>query len=766
MLLTVGRVDLAENDIQSILKQNPKDAEALAQQSVLALTQNRKEEAFTLAEQAIASNPKSASAYTALSYAEQGRFELDKALQAATQAAKLAPHDAMVWARKAELELALGLTSDSEETVQQAEKLDAELERTQTVIGFYHLQQMEADDAKVAFEKALKLDSTSPLARLGLGLAKIRNGDLEQGRQDLEIAATLDPNNSLIRSYLGKAYYEENRNPLAEDQFRLAKERDPKDPTPYFYDAIKKQTENNPIEALQDLQKSIELNENRATYRSKLALDSDLAARSASLSRIYNNLGFGQVALVEGWKSVNTDPTDYSAHRLLADSYSARPSFEIARVSELLQSQLLQPINMTPVQPQLGEKNLLTLQGSGPNSLSFNEFNPIFTRNRFTLQTSGLAGSNDTYSDEVVHSGLWRKLSYSFGQYHYESGGFRPNNDANADLVNGFIQTALTPNFSIQAEIRHKKSERGDIDLNADGTFDKNFRIGSDKTTYRAGMHYSIAENSDLIASYIHTDGQGSSIISDPNDFSDSPEPIQLPSFNINGNQGEIQHLFRSNYLSNISGFGFAQTTLSPIDFPQIKNATSHANGYSYNYIHYPHDVDWTLGLSIDSLEQTENTPDFTPKRFNRINPKLGMLWKTKTGSTLRGALFRTSKRSLITNQTIEPTQVAGFNQFYDDDTSTDVWLYGVALDQKFNSHVYGGLEIVARNLNTPINITDDDGNIIGNKREWHEQNYRAYLNWNITSRLAANVSFHLEKFEGDGRSSVAHFSPFIYNNL
>ena len=66
MLLTVGRVDLAENDIQSILKQNPKDAEALALQSVLALTQNRKEEAYTLAKRSITSNPKSASAYSRL----------------------------------------------------------------------------------------------------------------------------------------------------------------------------------------------------------------------------------------------------------------------------------------------------------------------------------------------------------------------------------------------------------------------------------------------------------------------------------------------------------------------------------------------------------------------------------------------------------------------------------------------------------------------------------------------------------------------------
>ena len=138
-------------------------------------------------------------------------------------------------------------------------------------------------------------------------------------------------------------------------EYEQAKLLDPKDPTPWFYDAIQKQTTNRPVEALHDLQHSIELNNNRAVYRSRLLLDQDLAARSAAVGRIYRDLGFEQLALIEGWKSVNTDPSNYSAHRLLADSYSALPRHEIARVSELLQSQLLQPINLTPVQPNLAE---------------------------------------------------------------------------------------------------------------------------------------------------------------------------------------------------------------------------------------------------------------------------------------------------------------------------------------------------------------------------------------------------------------------------
>ena len=364
--LSVGQDKLALQDIQAILSAKPNDAEALALKSVLALTQNRKDEAYALATKATTANPQSASAYSALSYAEQGRFDLDKAQAAADQAAKLAPHDAMVWARKAELELSQGLTSESNQAAKTALQLDPGLERTQTVTGFARLLHMDTDQALQSFAKATELDSTAPLPRLGLGLAKIRNGDLEQGREDLETAAVLDPNNAIVRSYLGKAYYEERRSQLAEDQFDLAKERDPKDPTAYFYDAINKQTTNRPVEALYDMQKAIELNDNRAVYRSKFLLDKDNSARNASLGRIYNDLGFEDIATRQATNSLAIDPGDYSAHRLLSDSYANKPRHELARSSALLQSQLLQSININPVQPRLAYTDLNIVRGIGP----------------------------------------------------------------------------------------------------------------------------------------------------------------------------------------------------------------------------------------------------------------------------------------------------------------------------------------------------------------------------------------------------------------
>ena len=184
------------------------------------------------------------------------------------------------------------------------------------------------------------------------------------------------------------------------------------------------------------MQKAIELNDNRAVYRSRLLLDEDLAARSASLGCIYNDLSFQEQALRQGWKSLEADPANYSAHRLLADMYASRPRHEIARVSELLQSQLLQPLNVTPVQPQLAESNLLILEGAGPGSLGFNEFNPLFMRDRDTVQASAVLGENKTVGGDATVAGFHQWFSYSVGAFRYETDGFRENNDLTQDIYN------------------------------------------------------------------------------------------------------------------------------------------------------------------------------------------------------------------------------------------------------------------------------------------------------------------------------------------
>jgi len=88
----------------------------------------------------------------------------------------------------------------------------------------------------------------------------------------------------------------------------------------------------------------------------------------------------------------------------------------------------------------------------------------------------------------------------------------------------------------------------------------------------------------------------------------------------------------------------------------------------------------------------------------DQFNPKIGVTWTPRPGTTVRGAVFRVLRRTLpFTSQTIEPTQVAGFNQFYDDYGGTDAWTYGAGADQKITDTLFAGLEYSQRDLDVPI---------------------------------------------------------------
>jgi hypothetical protein len=124
------------------------------------------------------------------------------------------------------------------------------------------------------------------------------------------------------------------------------------------------------------------------------------------------------------------------------------------------------------------------------------------------------------------------------------------------------------------------------------------------------------------------------------------------------------------------------------------------------------------------------------------VNPKFGLTWTPFSGTTLRGALFRTLKRTLLTDQTLEPTQVAGFNQFYDDGEGTDAWRYGFGLDQKIMDRLHAGVEFAKRELSVPVSAfftgevtTEEAEEVLG----------RAYLYWAPHRWLALSPEYQYE---------------------
>ena len=778
LLLTVGSVDEAFQEIDRAQQLKATGSTASAIKAIIAVTKNHGDQALKLAQKATELNPSSAVAKIALSYAYQATFKIPEALEATEQAVKLAPNNALAWARLSELQLSSGERSDALESANKAQLLNPQLDRTQTILGFANLAQIDIDEAKTAFTQAIDLNSADPLARLGLGLAKIRKGAVEEGARDLETAVSLDPDNAIMRSYLGKAYYELKNKGYAATELAIAKEMDPNDPTPWFYDAILKQTTNRPVEALHDMQKAIELNDNRGVYRSKLLLDEDAAAKSANMARIYQDLGFSRVALKEAWNALGHDSTNHSAHRFLADTLQGRPRQRIARASELLQAQLLQPINITPVEPQLTSENIGILNSTGPGSLSVNEYDPLFNANGAHIVLNGAYGSNNTKTNNAIISGVYDRLSMSLGQFHFQTDGFRENDDYQQNIYDAFVQYAFTPEFNVQIELKSEHVRAGDLPLRLNEFHRENRRETVEQNTARIGGHYKISPGHDFIASFIYTEREDNIkdkfVFTNPNPFQENID-ISSDSTENKGHQTEIQYLFHSSSFDITAGFSYLNLKntkfsnivnsfiLPPPDplttTEQLQTQTHHYTGYVYSKLYLLPNLTTILGLSFDSLnnslisfdsfkkysdgfiERQESSPTLIKRQ--QFNPKFGIIWNPVKSLTLRGAVFRTLKRQLAANQTIEPTQVAGFNQFVDDNNGTTAWRYGFGLDYNHNNTLFMGGEVSWRETKQPFT---SNGVLSNQTRD--ESSHLAYVYWAPTEWVSFRSEYRFDLSE------------------
>jgi outer membrane receptor protein involved in Fe transport len=170
-----------------------------------------------------------------------------------------------------------------------------------------------------------------------------------------------------------------------------------------------------------------------------------------------------------------------------------------------------------------------------------------------------------------------------------------------------------------------------------------------------------------------------------------------------------------------------------------------HFNAYAYADVSLLKDVTATLGLSFDSLSGDADVDK------DQVNPKFGITWTPLPGTTLRAAAFRALKTTLITDQTLEPTQVAGFNQFFDDANLTEAWRHGGAIDQKLTSSLFGGVEFSKRDLTVPgLLDLSDPFNPVNRDGDWNEYLGRAYLFWTPHPSLALRAQYLFERFERD----------------
>jgi tetratricopeptide (TPR) repeat protein len=755
VLLNVGRVDEARTAIDRALALDPQAGEALAQRAIIALVQDRRDEALAEAARAVELSPDSAAARIALSYAQQATFQLEAARATLREAVEVAPEDALAWARLSELELSFGERRAALQAADRAVALAPQLSRTQTVLGFAALARIDVGEARSAFARAIALDSADPLPRLGMGLAMIRQSDLEQGRNEIEIAVGLDPDNSLLRSYLGKAFFEERRDDQAGEQYAIAKRLDPNDPTPWFYNAIRLQLHNRPVEALHELEKSISLNDDRVVYRSRLLLDEDLATRGTSLARIYDDLGFDQLGVNEAAQSLAIDPANSAAHRFLSDLYVGRPRLEAARVSELLQAQMLQPVGRNPIQPGLAFTDLDLVAHSGPAQVAFNEFTPLFTRDGLLVEATGVAGTDSTFGDEVSATGLLGRTSLSAGQLHYQTEGFRENNDLMHNIYTVFGQSDLTESLSLQTEYRHRKTDTGDRELNFDlDNFRPDFRDDIKEDVVRVGGRLTPRPGQIGLVSAIYTDRKDSEELDDPD--------IGLNEDEISAEVGQLegQYLGAFGPLRLVGGAGwthsherFRQFEEGEEPIPDIRTRVTAGDVYLIGSMALSPTLDLTgrLGYANVNIEREDEGLDDDTGMLG-LTPGWGLIWRPVDAVRLRGAAGRNIKRPFVANQTIKPTQLAGFNELFDDlDATRSDWL-GLAIDVRATESLRIGADVLLRRLSREVS----DGTRHQNETQTDDRAL-AYLYWTATDRISVSLELIGEYFSAEKRDN-----PFI----
>ena len=243
---------------------------------------------------------------------------------------------------------------------------------------------------------------------------------------------------------------------------QLAKELDPLDPTAYLYDAIRLQTINRPVEALRQLDKSIELNDNRAVYRCRLLLDSDRAARGASLAAHLPRPRLPRHRRARGHQLADARP-DQPERPPLPVRHLCRRAAPRDRAGQRAAAvaDAAGRSTSTRSQPRLSETNLNIVTQGGPATPGFNEFTPLFERNG--LQVNGHRPARQRRHRRAARSRPRRSTTATRSaparSATTPTAGATTTTSSHK-IYNVFFQAAITPELNAQLEFRSRRTTR------------------------------------------------------------------------------------------------------------------------------------------------------------------------------------------------------------------------------------------------------------------------------------------------------------------
>jgi Tfp pilus assembly protein PilF len=764
LLLAVGQVEQAQRQLAGLTNANPT---AKALERLLTVVTRRAEgspaEVRTADYEVRSPAERTGSEWLAESFVRQARFELHAAREAARAAVQRSPEFGFGWARLAELEFSFGETARAKRALERALELAPRHAEALALRGFVLAGARKMHQAELSFGEAMAVDGALGNAWLGRGLCRLHRGDAVGGRRDLQTAAALEPNRSLLRSYLGKAFDHVHDRLHATQELELARKLDPADPTPWLYSALLLHDQHRNQEAIGELEQSLELNDNRRVYRSRLLLDQDRATRGAGLATVYRDADLSEVSLREAAHAVSADYANYAAHLFLANSYDALRDptrfnlrYETAWFNELLLANLLAPVGA----------------GTFSQNISQQEYTRLFEQDRLGLVSTTDLRTDGQYRERASQFGTMDRFTYSLDVDWQHNDGVRRNNEL--DRLEWYTQLKyqLTERDTFFVLAKYQDYESGD-----------NFQYYS-PTNLRPHFSFSEQQAPTVLGALhrewapgVHTIVMGGRLANEQ-EVADRDVGVLVRSTNSSGQvvmtsspfdveyqsdfeifTTEASQLFQRQQFTTLLGvrgqFGDFTTgnvmtnTAFPAFFQEVD--TNRVEDFRrldvYGYETWEiFDALWlTAGLAYEQMVFPSNHRQVpisggTDER-EHVGPKGALVWVPDKSVAVRGFYAESlGGVSFDESYRLEPVQLAGFSQAYRTLIPESVagsvsaplfTTFGGALDVKLRDHAYLGLE----------------GQSLGSEVR---RDLGIFVNDNVTAAAPSTTPQHLDYSEQD----------------
>jgi tetratricopeptide (TPR) repeat protein len=768
--LLSGRAKEARSRLEAAVTLPP-PAPRLAQPLLaqIDLAQNHNQAALAEASRALALAPDSPMALFSMGLVELASFKLPAATRYLQKAIDADPRFVTGYVYLAKVWLGSEYLSRAQRTIDQALQMAPQNPQVLSLAGFVRLAFRDYSRAFMLFNAAVTADPRFGEPHLGLAIYSFRYRDFPRGLEEMLTATLLDPRVASYQTELGKALYQTRAFDRALEVYDYAKTLDPKDPTPYFYKGIALTDLNRPGEAVQEINKSIELNNNVAMFRSRSLLDQDLSVRNYSLAKSYQQLGLNEWAYSKAVTAVNYYPHESSAHLFLWQTIlGARAGSESPFLTGGL---LLSTANIEGalfrVLSRANQATFSSVPLAGTEALGFTTgYTPMFEMPYGRVIASGGVGTwagGKLIQDHqgLVYGGAPGVAGAAYGRYLDSSGANWPSDPgANIDTFSGSQRY-----YEIQGVAKWEPTVKGTLTGFADyldnkSTDQQTFRqpppsgflapVNSNvadtniqrQTRYEVAYYHRFNPQAAFLAYYSrfnypfhHVDASYyNTVINLGAPFPFYEQAGNYQTFDRTSNNVQLQQYLRLSWVGqhNLIG-GFDYLTDPGIDernyFNDIVNipplGSSETNTQTkfqppqWNYSFYLLDY-WRpiqelvieLGLFKD-LNKTVS-PYFQRNIYQSMwSPRFGINYQFGIDGTqhvLRAAVGRYLNTHLITQPLLVPAETASFPWAIDSRSGTEIRQAGAAWETQWNVKTFTVLRLNALRLSTPTFVLNDTG--------------------------------------------------------